>query len=428
MSLNLAFLPTALQNTIQDGILERKMMDALKPLLLWRGLCQRERHPGNIGEKVTKTRTGLITPDTEASAKRTAGSDPGSVTRSVEQFGYQVTPYGKSLDIHLPSSYVAQYSRFLDDTAALGFHAAQTVGRIARGRLIAAYGGGNTYATAAGTTSTAVAVKDSTGFATVMVNGSPVAVSVSNPLPCHLGGVAVNVVAVVDATHVTLAATATWAQYDALTADDAATVIREGGRSTDHLLVAGDTATAKTFRSAAATMRSMNVPGLDGTVNGLYGCFVDPQTETALFADAEFHDAIKAIGLEGPFASGAIGDYAGIRFIRNTETTKLTGDQATIHESLMFGSEPLIEAYIPEAAFAAEVQMGGIASANHYKMPLDPDAVMTMVVRAPQDKAGELVTASWLANLDYAVPTDSLNQAGAQRYKRCALIHTAGPA
>lgn len=437
MAFDLSFLPAALQNVIQDGILERKMYDALKPLLLWRNLCSRERHPGQIGEKVIKTRTGLIAPDTEQSALRAPGTDPATVTRSVEQFSYQIAPYGKALDIHLPSSYVAQYNRFLDDTNALGFHCAQTVSRIARGRMIIAYGGGNTFATN-GATSTSLPVKDIAGFSTVMVNGTPVAVSASNPLPITVGGTANNVTAVTPNTSgattgpgTLTVSSATWSQYDAVVRTDAAAVVRQASRTTDHLITASDTPTAATFRTAAAILRNNNVPALDGTRDGVYGCFVDPQVETALLADSEIHDAIKAIGLTGPFADGAIGDYAGIRFIRNTEMTKLAADsdyQATIHQSLMFGAEPLIEAFIPEEAFAQQVTMSGIASANHYKMPLDPDAVMTMVVRAPLDRAGEVVSASWLANIDYAVPSDSLNQTGAARYKRAVLINTAGPA
>jgi hypothetical protein len=437
---NLSFLPAAIQNVIQDGILERKMYEALKPLLLWRNLCQQERHPGQIGERVIKTRTGLIAPDTEQSAKRSPGTDPATVTRSVEQFSYQIAPFGKSLDVHLPSSYLAMYNRFLDDTNALGFHCAQTMGRIARGRMINAYGGGDSFATALGNTSTSVPVKNVAGFFTVMVNGVPTAISSQNPLPATLSGTtSVNITACTPNTTgatsgpgtLTLSAAQTWAKWDRIVATDAPKVVRAGGRSTDQAILTTDVATAAVFRQAAAQLRSDNVPALDGSRDGVYGCFVDPQTETALFSDSEFHDAIKAMGLTGPFADGAIGDYAGVRFIRNTEMTKLAADadyQATIHESLLFGAEPLIEAYIPEEAFAEQVTMSGIASANHFKMPLDEKAVMTMVLRAPLDRAGEVISASWLANADYCVPTDSQNQTSNIRYKRAALIHTAGPA
>lgn len=426
---NLAFLPDAIAGTIQNGILERRLYESMKPALLWRGLASRERHPGRIGELVTKTRDGLIAPDTEASAKRTPGGDPSVVTRSVEQFTYQVAPYGKSVQIQLPASYVAQANRFLADTSALGFHAAQTLGRIARNRLLAAYGGGNTFATT-GTTSTSLVVKDATGFDTVMVNGSPVPVSVTNPLPIAIAGTANNVTACNLATNTLTVTSATWSQYDAVVRTDAAKVFRQGSRTSDHLLISSDVASAAAFRAAAASMRSDNVPGLDGSPAGMYGCFVDPQIETSLLADPEIHDAIKAVGLTGPFADGAVGDYAGIRFIRNTEMSKLASDsdyQTTIYRSFMFGMDSLIEAFIPEQAFATEVVPEGIAQANHYKMALDAEGTSTLIVRAPLDPTGEMITASWVGTLDWAVPTDSLNQTGPARYKRCRVIHTAGP-
>jgi hypothetical protein len=439
---SLAFLPPALQGLIQDGILERKMYESMKPLLLWRNLFEKEKHPGQIGEKVVKSRSGLIQPDTEQTARRRPGSDPDVVTRSVEQYSYQVGPFGKSLEVHLPASYVAQYNRFLDDTKMLAFHASQTVGRVARGRLIAAYGGGNSFTTDnPGSPTPTVTVFDTTGFDTVMVNGLPVAVTAINPLPITIGGAPANVIGVNPQIlqspasglgQLTLSAPITYSQFDAVVRADAAVVVRQSDRTTDHLITASDTATAKTFRNAAAIMRTDNVPAIDGSRDGLYGCFVDPLTEAALFADPEFHDAIKAQGLTGPFADGALGDYAGIRFIRNTEMTKLKPDgtnlQTTIHESIMFGLDPGIEAYIPEAEFEKEVTLDGIAGANHYKMPLDGDAALTMVVRAPMDKAGEVVSVSWLANLDYAIPSDALNNTGPARFKRCKLIRTAGPA
>lgn len=440
MPLNLAFLPTAVAGTIQDGILEAKLYESLMPMLKWRGLCSQERHPGKIGERVTKTRDGLIQPDTAASARRTAGQDPGTVTRSLEQFSYQIAPFGKGLDIHLPASFLAQASRFLSDTGALAFHAAQTMGRVCRDAILAAYGGGDTFTTNEPAAVTSVAVKDCTGFDTVMVNGKPEPVSVSNTLAITINGTAKLVSACVadDASSpptgpgvLTITVAMDYAQNDRVLRTDAPRIVRQGSRATDQLIVAGDTPTIATFREAVAYMRTHNVPGIDGVVGGMYGVFVDPHVENALFADAEFHDAIQSKGIEGPFSELAIGDYAGMRFIRNTEMPVLADDadyQAHIHRSLVFGGDVAVEAFIPEADFQNEVIPEGIATANHYKTALDDKGVMTMVIRAPLDRAGEVVSASWLANADYCVPTDSKALTGTQRVKRAVLVHTAGPA
>lgn len=431
MALYLASLPTAVAGAIQDGLLEKKLYESLRPMLLWRGLCSQERHPGQIGERVTKTRDGLIQPDDATTALRSPSSDPGSVTRSLEQFGYQIKPYGKTIDCHLPSSWLAQENRFLSDSGALAFHAAQTMGRICRDAILAAYGGGNTFATT-GATSTSLVVQSAVGFDTVMVNGAPVAVSVSNPGTLTLGSTSYTYTAVNLGTNtITLSSSQTWSQYDAVVRSDAARVVRQTSRATDRLIVAGDTPTIATFREAAAYMRTHNVPGIDGVVGGLYGCFVDPHVENALFADAEFHDAVNAQAITGQLAEGVVGTYAGIKFIRQTEMPTITATapyQATIHRSLVFGAEVAIEAFIPESEFQNQVPAEGIATTNHYKTALDPAAVMSMVVRAPMDKAGQVLSLSWLSNADYCIPTDSKALTGTQRFKRAVVVHTAGPA
>lgn len=438
--LNLAFLPDSVAGAIQDGILERRLYQSLRPLLLWRGLAELNRHGGAMGERVTKTRSGLIQPDNARTARRNPGTDPGTVTRSIEQFGYQIAPYGKSIQIHLPAAWLAAQNKFVDDMGALAFHGAQTLGRMARDAMLAAYKGGDTFTTDNPGATTSVAVKDVAGFDTVLVNGAPTPVSVTNPLPVTIGGTARNVTAVAatDSSSppsgpgvLTISAALDYAQYDRVARADAPNIVRQGSRATDRLIVAADTPTCASFRQAAAYLRTHNVPGLDGQVGGLYGAFVDPHVENALFADAEFHDAIQAEGLTGPFAQGCIGDYAGIRFIRNTEMSVLAADadlQAHIHESLVFGAEGLIEAFIPESEFQTVVPVEGIATANHYKVALDEHGILTMVVRAPMDAAGENVTASWLANVDYCVPTDSKALSGNQRVKRAVVVKTAGPA
>lgn len=431
---NVAFLPAAVQAAIQDGILERAFQGALFPLLKWRMMADQTIHTGGIGEKVTKTRPGLIQPDTEASATITAGQEPGVAVRSIEQFGYQVKSLGKSLNTDLPGSWLAAASLYIDDVEKLAQHAAITLGRVARDRLQKAYGSANTYATT-GATSTSLVVADTNGFETVLVNGVYVPVSASNPLPITIGGVANNVTAVNAGTKTLTVTSATWSQYDAVVSTDAPKVIRQGNRASDRLVVAGDTATGATFRAAKAWLVRNAVPGINGRPeNDLHVCFVSPDVMNALFADAEFHDAIKAIGLTGPFADGAIGDYAGIRFVPNSEYTQLDPAvistlQTTIHESFMFGAGSLIEAYVPEQTMInGSGAPGEVVNGNHYKAAMDPQGVITYVAREPQDALGRRLTHSWVANLDYCVPTDSLSLRGPARYKRGVLIHTAGPA
>jgi len=436
-TLNLAFLPAAVQGAVQDGLLSRELMVALKPALLWRRLMIRERHQGRVGEKIIKTRDGLIQPSTRAGSKLAPGADPSLVTRSLEQFSYQLTPQGQSLDIHLPGSYVAQSNRFLSDTGALAFQGQQSHNRFAMRAIMDAYGGGNSFATTAGVTTTALVVRDATGFDTVVVNGLPVPVSASNPGSLSIAGGALVTYTAVDLTTntITLSANASWSQYDSVVRSDAAQVVRVNDRATQRLVVSGDTATLAAFRKAAAYLRGHNVPGMNGVVGGDYGAFIDSDTEDQLFADTNFQNSVNGAGKSPEIESGALGRYAGIQFFRapKTEMEILAsgsgGLQAHIHRSLVFGNEVCVEAFLPEEEFAGEVTFGqGVASANHFKMSIDDGGIITLVLRAPLDALGRTIRASWASNIDYVCPTDSKALSGIQRYKRCVVVESAGPA
>jgi hypothetical protein len=446
MTLNVAFLPAAVANGIQDGILERRLLDALKPALLWRmnftdpatGVSirsmSRDRHEGRLGEAVTKSRRGLIPPGDETSAKIQPGQEPSKVRGSEEFFSYQLAPYGASTDTHLVASHVAAWNKFVEEVENLMFHGAQTLGRIARGRVFSAYGGSDTFATAAGSSATAVIIKDATGFDTVLVNGKPTPVSATYKRPIKIGGIGRNVTAVDLSTNTLTIDTAhTWSQYDRVVADDAPFIVRAGARATDRLIVGTDTAKISYWRDAKAFLQTHNVPGINGQVGpgAVYGAFVDAQIKNALYADAEFYNAIQRNNaLAQSWYTGALGLYDNILFLDNQEMPVIAsgGDyQTDIHRSLVFGGDMLVEAYIPDEDFSNEVTLGGVARANHYKLALDQEGVLTLTVRAPLDALARNVTSSWSATCDWAVPSDATALTGKQRFKRAVVVHTAGP-
>lgn len=53
-------LPTALQSAIQTGFLEHQFRLPLKAKLGFRSIADREPFTANLGETITKTRTGLL--------------------------------------------------------------------------------------------------------------------------------------------------------------------------------------------------------------------------------------------------------------------------------------------------------------------------------------------------------------------------------
>ncbi len=433
---NLSFLPAPVAAAIQDGILERLFLDSLKPLLKWRGMCDQVRHGGGIGESVTKTRPGLIQPDTEESATVRPGQDPGTATRSLEQFTYQLKTLGKSLPSHLPSSFVAAGNLVQNDVQTLGVHAAQTLSLVCRNRLHRAYGSGRTWATATqgGGGSTSLAVQDTNGFETRWKDGKFVAVSPSNPLAITIGSTSANVVGC-DTTNkvLTLDGAKTWTQYDAVTSFDAPYVVLPASRATTRAIQSTDKPTAAMMRAAKARLTRWCAPGLDGRYeNTTHVCFISPDVKNALFEDVELHDAIKAQGLTGMFATGAVGDYAGIRFVETNEFELLdtSGSRVVtpVHTSVMMAMGACIEAFTPEIDLVSPGNTVQAPMGNYVRINADPSGALALVIRGPQDALGRNITSSWVSNVDYTIPTDHLSLQGNARYKRACLIYSAGPA
>jgi hypothetical protein len=429
---NISTFTGTLASIIEEGVIERELMQSLRPALLWNQCVETRLHQGGIGELVSMTREGLITPSTEAEAELAAGADPTAVTRSREQFSYRVKSYSKYLDLNAPSSYLAAANTFLPGLNALGFQGMQSINRIRRDRMFAAYAGGNSFATAAGAAATALVVADATGFGEVIVDGVVTAVSSTNPGTLALAGTNRTYTAVDTSTNtITLSSAQTWSQYDSVVRSDATPVFRQSSRATDRLVVAGDTPTMATFRDAAAWLRGQNVPGMDGTPTGDYWCFIDSDVENALNADTEFRSAINGGGLALQAAAGILGRYAGIVFVRQPKSeSKIIASsapyQTTIHRSIMVGGGgALVEAYVPEESLVSHGQpyVGG----SHYRVSVTE--ALSVVLQAPTDKLGRKVVASWIGNMGWGAPTDINNATGSSvRHKRAVAIHTAGPA
>jgi hypothetical protein len=422
----------ALVLAFQQGLVERAIQAPLSPMLLWSLLTQQEQFPLSIGETLHKTRDGLITPSARSTVTILPGNDPPTVSRSRERYSLTMEEQGSSMTHYLPNGSLAAVNSFLVDVDRLVTHGAMTLNRIRRDVFLAAYGGGNSFATAAGSAATALVVQDATGFDTVMVNGEAVPVSATNVGTLLLAGTSRTYTAVNLGTNtITLSSAQTWAQYDSVVRSDATPVFRQASRATDRLIVAGDVATLATFRSASMWMRGQNVPGVDGSPTGDYVCFINSDIEDQLMQDSEFRTAVNGAGLQPAIANGMLGRYAGVQFYRvpKSESAIIAAGgayQANIHRSVMFGGGgAVIEGYINPADLITSA--GPLVNHTHMRQPLANG--MQMVVRAPQDALGKTVLMSWNSALGWSVPSDINNGTGnAARFKRGVVIHTAGPA
>lgn len=413
-------LPAAIRAIMQNGLLWKAFEDALVPEFLYPAIADNRPWAGGLGDTTTFTRAGLLTPQTTP----LNGADPSASTYSIEQYSATMNQYGNAIDTSMIQSSMALASKFLEDVQKMGINAGQSVNQIARNKLYAAYAGGRTYATASGSSVTTVAVADTSGFSTVLVNGVPTAVSASNPLTVTVSGVANTVTAASTtsgAGNLTLGTAATFATNDAVISANAPVSYRPNARATNQALQAGDIASMSLFRSAVARLRTMNVD----TVDGNYVAHIDPTTEAQLFADADFKQAYQGRGDSAVFGNMSLGTFAGIDWVRNNEAPLVTVGANSVHRPLVVGAGALISA--PFENMENMLAETGVQDVPNIKLIGPASGVqVAAIVRPPQDRLQQIVSSAWSYIGDFCVPSDLTTggQPGndAALYKRAVLI------
>lgn len=414
MSVN-AF-PAAIAAMIQNGILDRTFQESLQPNFLYRNLATQRPFQGNLGETVIFTRTGLLTPTDKP---LTPGNDPDTESYSIEQYSMTLSQYGKAMDTNMLTSKIALSSKFLEDNMKLGINAGQSINRICRNKLYNAYLSGNTYAVGAGSSATALVVNDVNGFTTQLVNGAQTPVSEVNPLNIVVGGNVNTVIAVNTSTKtLTLGTAATWSDGDPVVAQNAPQIFRPNARANTKKLISGDAATLAIFLDAVAYLRQNNVP----TFGGYYAAHIDAVTERQLFADADFKQALQG-RIDSPvWGSLSIGRFAGIDWVRNTESPTVVNGGLTVRRPIVVGADALIEGpldgfgeLLGDANFAEARDSGIVSMVNG----------VAFIHRPPIDRLQQVISSAWSWVGDYATPTDALTGAAAQ-YKRAAVIEHVG--
>jgi hypothetical protein len=184
-------LPPPLQPLIQEHYLDHYFEDSLHSKLGFRAIADREPIAVGIGETVTKTRAGLLVPTTMPLDPGTNLALDNGVTAeawAIEQYTLAINTYGATIDLNRETSQVAIGDLFLTNASKLGLHALQSLDRLARNALFAAYLGGNSFVTIGlSTAATTLQVDSVVGFETVPVNGTMTTVSNVNPMTVTVG-------------------------------------------------------------------------------------------------------------------------------------------------------------------------------------------------------------------------------------------------
>lgn len=416
-----ALLPVGIRAIIQDGFLEAAFDNALRPDFMFPALADVESIPGQKGQRVTRTRSGLLTPQTTALT-----GDPTADTYAIEQFSGVLDQYGNSMDTNMLGSGTAQASKFVQDIRTLGINAGQSLNRLARTRLYGAYAGGRSWCrTADGGSNTSIDVQSVDGFEFVLVNGVPTAVSASNPLSVTINGVANTVTGANRATRVlTLGTARVDVLGDPIIAANAPTTIRPNARASAFNLVGGDVATVGIFFDAVARLRTMSVPPLP---SGNYQAHVDASTMRALLSDTEFRQAFQSQGPADDYRAGRLTVFGGIEFVINIETPTVSGDGMTVtgRRPIVCGAGSLIAMPLENQGMLLDgtgvEDVPGISLIDADNSGIE----VVLIVRPPQDRLQQVVSSSWSWTGDFTVPTDSTGMADAALVKRAVVIEHA---
>lgn len=470
---------------VQENILERAFHDALFPNLLFRGEAAPQLFPGQIGDSMVFTGTGLIRPKPRPIAP---GTDPTPSKYTYEQWSATVQQYADSIDSHMPTSVLAIANLFLRDAQQMGLAAGQTLNRVVRNRLYNAGLSGHTVATDPAGGGAAQVITSATdvlhvasinGFLTArrpdLAAGSQVRfdpVSATNPLQILVStaatpaGVAMEVTAVSPDTAgdefgpgtLSLNVPAGGSPHSvtdrfAVLALDRTSLVRiGGGNSLDALSPGTDLIDLAAIRSSVARMRQQNVPPHP---DGSYHCHIGPTGESQLFQDTEFQRLLTALPDHYMYSEFAIGKLLGTTFFRNNEAplaeTVETAAAATdlsiystddpfageleiggpgtadvVHRALFTGMGSIYEYYIDLGQLITEAGVTGrvgTPSITNNGISVNTERIQ-LIIRAPLNRLQDLVSTSYKFIGDWPVRTDAIT-GDAARFKRMLVVEHA---
>lgn len=450
-------IPASILNQIQANVLERTWHEALTPRQLFRGEALPEKWPFGMGQTQIMSRPGLIAVDP---TPLTPGVDPVPETLALEQWEATLSPYGKTIDTHMPTDYVSAAGEFLKNGHRLGVNAALTLNRLVRNRLMKAYLGGHTVNTVAypGGADLAIRVAALNGFRTVLVNGRQTPVSAANPLAVTLGALAANTVVGTipdDATDpdgpgvLQLGAVTggALALRSAVLSSVRPTIIRSGGGTSVDALAAGDVITLQDIIDATARLRVMNVPEFD---EGGYHLHIDSISGAQIFRDAAFQRLNTSLPDAYRYRKGVIGNIGGTILFENQECPRFDNSGAVVatptlsrysreigaetvnaggvlvQRAVVMGKGSVYEKYVDESAFVTEAgslgKIGNFAVVNNGLMMITDR--IRYIIRAPMDRLFEMVSQTWSFKGDFPVPSDSTS-GDAAMFKRAVVIEHA---
>lgn len=451
--MSIAFLPSALQDTIQQGYLLAEFQQGLISTLAYRSVAEKMMFPNGRGETITKTRAGYkpavpVALNPSQNTNLDNGLTPAAYAD--EQYTLAINMFADTIDLNLVTSMVTVVNFFMQNAKNNGVQAAQTLDFLARNAILNAYMGGNTYVnTTLGAPGPVVSVNDIRGFQNVIVNGVSTPVSGTNTMSVNINGngytligVAADVINVSSAQFLSpntaqgaggisgqltfssnvLVADATLGNF--VISAFAPTIVRPNARSSTYKLQAGDLLTMQDVISGVATLRGNGVPD----INGKYNLYIDHINGIQLFQDPDFKLLYRGETLRDPDYENA--EYVqglDVRFIRTTQAPQqlLLGTTGIpVRRPILCGADMLVEGTF-------EGQTAAISNMEDGPSYIEEIDNIVQVIRQPLDRLQQIISQSWFWIGGYVAPTDATatNQiiptANNAYYKRAVVFETA---
>jgi hypothetical protein len=421
-------LPASLQSVIQQGWLEHAFQKGLRAKLGFRAIADREDFPANIGETITKTRTGLLpaitTPVTPAAnSDLTSGITPQNY--GVEQYVLSVNPFMANMMLNIATSKVAIDSLFLRNASTLAEQAFRSVDTLAANALFNVYLGGNTRVRVTlGAAGVTISVDDIRGFQnTTNTLGQVVAISAGFPVNVTVGANVYSLTgSVADGGNVTttpggISGTLTFAAAvtvadgtagNAVVSAVAPVVIRPTvtasgiqAATTAAISAVNDVNAGKLtmgmILGGKAQMSANGVPVNDST--GMYHMYLDPIQAIGLYSDAAFQQFFRGQVTSEEYKQGVVAELLGVRIIETNLNPVQSLSGANIRRGLLVGQGALVEGVFTNTAYA---DASGARDAGAVEV-VDGIAHIT---REPIDAALQVVTQTWNYTGGFAVPSD----------------------
>jgi len=439
---------------LQQNFLDRELEEGLDSYLAYRREAVQETIPARIGATLTMTRKGRKTPITQPLDPTQVGTnlDNGMTpsTFSIEQYSFSMKEWADTVDTDLMGELAGIANQLIANSRNNGVQAAQSMERIARNDLFAAYMSGNSRVLAVNS-QTSIQVDDIRGFGTVLVNGTPQGVSSATPLAITeyndsgtlaTATQALNVTGVApDATNVsstsitgglsgvlTLAAGAanTIQVGDSVISNNAPKVFRPFGKRLTSLLNGADVLTMSIVDDVRAYLLDNGVPPMP---DGTYHMILDNTSMRQLRADQDFKVLFAGREETPEFRGGDIVRLLGITFIPTTETfvqNPGSGVGVRVRRPIIMGAESLMQGNFE--GLDIWLNREGVNPIGEI-MLIDNVA---QIVRPPLDRLQRNIAQTWTWIGDFAVPTDvtattdTIPTASNSLFKRAAVIEIAG--